>query len=221
MIGRNAPASRKNTPTGCNSLCRDGWVTVIAPPTDYVQITMKTESVCAHNYEPATTYAAGVTKNRPRRRSDEQRWADLADLTLIISREIQYRGYADERAQSLTQSEGMVMRYLLHSEPAAPSQIAAATGLQRTNLSTVLRGLEHKDLIQRQADPNDGRGVTVSPTDHGRANYALVRGEWATTVAAAADHDTAHLDAALTLLTAIKDGLSRTRPRSPSRHPPA
>jgi DNA-binding MarR family transcriptional regulator len=121
---------------------------------------------------------------------------------------------------SLTQSEGMVMRYLLQGEPAAPSQIAAATGLQRTNLSTTLRGLEHKGLIQRQANPSDGRGVTVSPTEHGRSNYALVRREWATAVGAAAGHDTTHLDATLTLLTAVRDGLTKSRPQTPSRHPP-
>jgi DNA-binding MarR family transcriptional regulator len=173
-----------------------------------------------------------VTKDQPlqdrRRRAgtssgttDEQRWTDLADLALIISREIQFRGYTDERALSLTQSEGIVMRYLFHSDPAAPSQIAAATGLQRTNLSTVLRGLEHKGLIQRQANPSDGRGVTVSPTERGRSNYTLVRHEWATAVAAAAGEDTTNLDAALALLATVKDGLARTRPPTSSGHPPA
>jgi DNA-binding MarR family transcriptional regulator len=192
---------------------------------------MKTEPVCADNYPPTTTYAGGVTKNQPRQRTrrparttlrsaDEQRWADLADLALIISREIQFRGYTDERALSLTQSEATVMRYVLQGEPAAPSQIAAATGLQRTNLSTTLRGLEHKGLIQRQANPSDGRGVTVSPTECGRSNYFLVRHEWAIAVAAAAGYDPANLDAALTLLTAVKDGLIKTRPQIPSRHPP-
>jgi DNA-binding MarR family transcriptional regulator len=170
-----------------------------------------------------------VTKNpsprrsprRARRSAAEESWADLADLALIISRELQYRGYTDPQAVELTQSEGMVMRYLLQGDPAAPSQIAAATGLQRTNLSATLRGLEHKGLIQRRANPADGRGVTVSPTDHGRSNYALVRHEWATAISEAAGHDDTHLDAALTLLTTITDGLTNTRPQNQSRHPPA
>lgn len=170
-----------------------------------------------------------MTKNPSPRRSPrrargsaEEGWADLADLALVISREIQYRGYTDPDAVGLTQSEGMVMRYLLQDEAAAaPSQIAAATGLQRTNLSTTLRSLEHKGMIQRQASPDDGRGVTVSPTDHGRANSALVRHEWATAVRDAAGGDDTHLDAALTLLSTIRDGLAETRPQSPSRHPPA
>ncbi|TCO46871.1 DNA-binding MarR family transcriptional regulator [Kribbella antiqua] len=151
----------------------------------------------------------------------EDGWVELADLALIISREIQYRGYTDKDAVGLTQSEGMVMRYLVTGEPAAPSQIAAATGLQRTNLSTTLRGLENKGLIRRQASPSDGRGVTVSRTERGRVNHVAVRHEWARAVSEAAAHDDTHLEAALTLLTAIKDGLTQNRPPTPSRHPPA
>lgn len=151
--------------------------------------------------------------------NDEKRWAELADLILIISREIQFRGYTDERAVPLSPSEGMVMRYLQHEPAAPPSRIATATGLQRTNLSTVLRGLEQKGLIERRADPGDRRGVTVHVTEHGRANYALVRREWAAAVSAAADHDSAHLDAALTLLGAMETGLAKSRPRPRAPHP--
>jgi len=139
-------------------------------------------------------------------------WAELADLVLIIAREIQFRGYSDERAVPLSQSEGMVMRYLLSVPSAPPSQIAVATGLQRTNLSTVLRGLEAKDLIDRQANPEDGRGVTVRATEQGKRNYALVRGEWATAVSAAAGAAAPGLAAALSLLRAVESGLTSTRP---------
>ncbi|WP_256333595.1 MarR family winged helix-turn-helix transcriptional regulator [Streptomyces sp. cf386] len=151
--------------------------------------------------------------------NDEQRWAELADLILIISREIQFRGYTDERAIPLSPSEGMVMRYLQHEPAAPPNRIATATGLQRTNLSTVLRGLEQKGLIERRADPGDRRGVTVHVTEHGRANYALVRREWAAAVSAAAHHDSTHLDAALTLLGAMETGLAKSRPRTRATHP--
>lgn len=151
--------------------------------------------------------------------NDEQRWAELADLVLIVSREIQFRGYTDERAVPLSPSEGMVMRYLQHEPAAPPSRIATATGLQRTNLSTVLRGLEQKGLIERRADPGDRRGVTVHVTERGRANYALVRREWAAAVSAAANHDSTHLDAALTLLSAMEAGLAKSRPRARATHP--
>ncbi|MEV0634985.1 MarR family transcriptional regulator [Streptomyces sp. NPDC050619] len=150
---------------------------------------------------------------------DDPRWAELADLVLIVSREIQFRGYTDERAVPLSPSEGMVMRYLQQQPAAPPSRIAASTGLQRTNLSTVLRGLEKKGLVERRADPGDGRGVTVHTTERGRANYALVRREWATAVAAAAGHDARHLDAARSLLAAVETGLARTRPQTRAARP--
>jgi DNA-binding MarR family transcriptional regulator len=169
-----------------------------------------------------------VTQQQSRRQAtadqrsgEQQQWAELADLALVISRELQYRGYTDERALPLTQSEGMVMRHLMREAPAAPSRIAMATGLLRTNLSTVLRGLERKGLIERQTNSDDRRGVTVSATARGRENYILVRREWAATVAEAAGHDTTRLEAALALLTDIKDGMIRTRPPGPSGHPTA
>ncbi|WP_406118984.1 MarR family winged helix-turn-helix transcriptional regulator [Streptomyces sp. NBC_00989] len=150
---------------------------------------------------------------------DGHRWAELADLVLIISREIQFRRYTDEQAVHLSQSEGMVMRYLKSDPDATPSRIAAATGLQRTNLSTVLRGLEQKGFIERHAHSDDGRGVTVHATERGLSNSVLVRQEWATTLSEAADHDTQDLDATLALLAAVEAGLTRERPRIRATRP--
>jgi len=149
--------------------------------------------------------------------ASDPRWADLADLILVIAREIQYHGYQDPEAVPLTQSEGMVMRYLQDHPGAAPSQIAAATGLQRTNLSAVLRGLERKGLAQRRTSTDDLRGAAIHPTERGRRNYALVRQEWASTVSGAADDDASSLDAALTLLRAVQVGLTAGRPPAPGR----
>lgn len=141
----------------------------------------------------------------------DNRWADLADLALIIAREIQFRGYSDERAVQLSPSEGMVMRHLQGDPAAPPSRIAAATGLQRTNLSTVLRSLEAKGLIERHVSPDDRRGVAVHLTERGRTNYAVVRQEWAAAVSAAAGGDTGDLDATLKLLKAVESGLVAAR----------
>jgi DNA-binding MarR family transcriptional regulator len=152
-------------------------------------------------------------------RDADQRWADLADLVLVIAREIKFRGYTDERALLLSQSEATVMRYLHQEESAAPSHIATSTGLQRSNLSTVLRTLEEKGLVERRPDPNDRRGVIVHRTEHGKTNYALVRREWAAAVSSAAGDDTTQLDAALTLLTAVKMGLLEMRPLTPVARP--
>jgi DNA-binding MarR family transcriptional regulator len=147
-------------------------------------------------------------RTRRLRNADEERWAELADLMLIIAREISVRPYTDARAHHLTQSEGTVMRHL-HTEPdAAPSRIAAVTGLQRTNLSTVLRSLESKGLVERHPTPDDARGVRVHLTDRGRTNYRVVRHEGATTLHTAADSNADNLDAALDLLAKIRTGLT-------------
>jgi DNA-binding MarR family transcriptional regulator len=147
-----------------------------------------------------------------------ERWARFADLVLIIAREIQFRGYSDERTVPLTASEGMVMRYLQSHPVAPPTQIASATGIQRTNLSTLLRGLERKGLLARRTSPDDRRGVTVHLTERGSSNYALVRREWATAVSMAAENDTSNLDKTLGLLGKIQAGLVKIRPRSAGRN---
>jgi DNA-binding MarR family transcriptional regulator len=145
-------------------------------------------------------------------RSHDPRWEAFADLVLIIAREIQFRGYPDERATPLTPSEGMVMRYLQSNNAANPTQIAAATGLQRTNLSTVLRQLERKGLIEKHACSDDARGITVHLTKRGAINYAAARREWGIAVSAAAGHSATDLDAALRLLGIVETGLVRNRP---------
>ena len=149
--------------------------------------------------------------------ADDPRWAELADLALVIAREIQFLGYHDPEAVPLTQTEGTVMRYLNAHDGAAPSVIAAETGLQRTNLATVLTGLQRKGLIERRQCPQDGRAATIHTTEHGRANYAVVRREWAEAVSTAAERDSAHLDSALALLREVRTGLVEARPSAPGR----
>jgi DNA-binding MarR family transcriptional regulator len=155
-----------------------------------------------------------VTRSGRRPRSGsraDHRWAELGDLALVVAREIQIRPYLDERVMHLSPSEGMVMRYLQGSDAATPTGIAAAVGLQRTNLSTVLRGLEHKGLIERSTNIEDRRVVAVELTDRGRGHYEMARNEWAAAIASAAGTDTDLLDAAIELLTRVRDGMTADR----------
>jgi DNA-binding MarR family transcriptional regulator len=150
--------------------------------------------------------AQRAVSDQTTKRPTEERWAEFADHVLEIAREIQFRGYTSPEAVSLTQSEGTVMRYLFAQPGALPSQVAAATGLQRSNLSAVLRGLEEKGLIERVPDPEDGRWVRVHPTAEALRNYALVRREWGSAVAAAARGDPA-VEKAVPLLAKVRAGL--------------
>jgi DNA-binding MarR family transcriptional regulator len=154
--------------------------------------------------------------SRGRKAATEEQWAEFADHVLEIAREIQVRGYTSPEAVSLTPSEGTVMRYLFPHPGALPSQVAFATGLQRSNLSTVLRGLEEKGLIERIADPEDGRAVRIHPTPKAIRNYATVRREWASAVAAAAGGDS-DAEAVLPLLASVRAGLVRERRSAGSR----
>jgi DNA-binding MarR family transcriptional regulator len=154
--------------------------------------------------------ARRVASERKPQRASEEQWAELADHVLEIAREIQVRGYTSPEAVSLTPSEGTVMRYLFPHPGALPSEVAFATGLQRSNLSAVLHGLEEKGLIERLPDPEDGRWVRIHPTPRAIRNYALVRREWGAAVAAAAEDDPA-VETALPLLARVRAGLVRGR----------
>jgi DNA-binding MarR family transcriptional regulator len=154
--------------------------------------------------------AQGTARGRTARRSTEEQWAEFADHVLEIAREIQFRPYTSSEAVSLTPSEGTVMRYLFPHPGALPSQVASATGLQRSNLSAVLRGLEKKGLIERVADPEDGRWVRIHPTARAIRNYELVRSEWAAIVATAAEGDPA-VETVLPILAKVRGGLVRLR----------
>jgi hypothetical protein len=60
----------------------------------------------------------------------------------------------------------------------------------------------------------------VHLTESGRTNYTIVRREWGEAVRAAADSHTTNLDAALALLTTVKEGLTKMRPNGPTHRPP-
>jgi DNA-binding MarR family transcriptional regulator len=108
------------------------------------------------------------------------------------------------------------MRYLFRHPWAQPSQVAFGTGLQRSNLSTVLRGLEEKGLVDYVADAEDASSVDIHPTPRAHRNYKLVCREWATAVSAAAEGE-GSVPATLPLLRKVADGLVHPR-QAESRH---
>ncbi|MEV6324095.1 MarR family transcriptional regulator [Nocardia sp. NPDC051787] len=152
---------------------------------------------------------AGRRVRRVSKASADQ-WADFADLVFAISREIKFPAYVNPEAVSLTPSEGTVMRYLHRHPGTTPSRVAHASGLQRTNLSTVLRSLEGKGLVERRSSAADGREVEIYPTAQGTSNYALVRKLWSECVYAATG-DTADLDSTVALLRKVEAGLVQLR----------
>lgn len=88
--------------------------------------------------------------------------ADLAEAIIGVGRELRLRPYPD--VVELTASEAHVMRHIDHHPGVTPSELARATGLQRSNMSTALRTLENRGFVERRTDPHDARGVNLFPT---------------------------------------------------------
>ena len=59
--------------------------------------------------------------------------------------------------------------------PLTPSGVAAREGIQRPTVTRVLARLEEQGLIERMADPRDGRSTFVSATKAGRELLAELR----------------------------------------------
>jgi DNA-binding MarR family transcriptional regulator len=139
--------------------------------------------------------------------TDEQ-FADLADVILALARTISTDGHLDPRVIDLTATEINVMRFVDRHPGASPGAVAAATGLQRSNLSRALRELEAKGMIERSSVESDGRLCLLHSTDRAAANLERLRANWSRLLTAAGA-DRRNLTAALTLLTELEAGLSR------------
>lgn len=63
----------------------------------------------------------------------------------------------------------LVVNQLTYNGAMRPSEIAAALGMSRTNVSKVVKRLEEAELAVRVADEDDERSVRVALTESGRA----------------------------------------------------
>ena len=134
--------------------------------------------------------------------------ADLADVVMAVSRAIKLRTAADPAVLDLSTTEVTVLRFIDHHPGISPSAVAAATGLQRSNLSRALRALEAKQLVRRSADPADNRQSLLQSTALAAENLAHIRAIWSgllrDALEGAGEHDIA---SALALLGTLERGL--------------
>lgn len=73
------------------------------------------------------------------------------------------------RDLGLTGQQRLVVRCIGKYPGLAASQLAASLHLDRGTISSALNRLEERGLIERRADPGDGRRVTLGLTKEGRA----------------------------------------------------
>lgn len=108
--------------------------------------------------------------------ADHELFADLADLVLNVGRLIRARTPTAPEVVPLTETERQVMRLVDLHPGCTPSDIASRARLQRTNVSTALRSLEAKGMVERTAG---GRNIAVVPTELARTNLQVLRRAWA------------------------------------------
>ncbi|AKK28578.1 MarR family winged helix-turn-helix transcriptional regulator [Mycobacterium sp. EPa45] len=135
--------------------------------------------------------------------------ADFAEAIIGVGRELRLRRYAD--VVELTPSEANVMRHIDHHPGVTPSDLARATGLQRSNMSTALRTLERRGFVERRTDPHDARGVNLFPTDRAAENLKRLRRQWAEQIQSALGGDRQGAAAAAALLERIEAALMADR----------
>ncbi|TIC86408.1 MarR family transcriptional regulator [Nocardioides sp. GY 10127] len=101
---------------------------------------------------------------------------DVADALTSVAR-VLLGAHFPRDAVRLTPNEVAVLRHV-HRHPGATSgETAAATGLQRSNLSTTLRSLEASGLVERRHG-DDARTVCLHVTAAAEASMQSVRQGW-------------------------------------------
>jgi DNA-binding MarR family transcriptional regulator len=86
------------------------------------------------------------------------------------ARRLRQEGHAD-----LTPSQGAALASVERHGPLTPSELAQRERVQRPTITRMLAGLEDRGLVQRAADPGDGRSSLISLTPAGRALLDDVR----------------------------------------------
>lgn len=82
------------------------------------------------------------------------------------------------RGDHLGLMDGLVLAALFFEapEPVKPSQLAAAFGATRANISHCVSSLEAKGLLHRRIDPNDARAFLLTLKPQGRRTAMRVIG---------------------------------------------
>ena len=117
---------------------------------------------------------------------------------------------------ALTPSQYEVLVTIVGQGPLRLADLALAEGLNPTMLSRIAGKLEASGLVDRVADPGDGRVVHLAASPGGRALVQQVRDERADALSEAleglTDDDRRRLSDALPVLEALTDRLKERSP---------
>jgi DNA-binding MarR family transcriptional regulator len=99
----------------------------------------------------------------------------LFDLAWLLPRTI---GAEDPGSAGLPHSELEMMRLLVRRPGLSVSEVASALDLQSSNVSTAMRSLVARGLIERRRDERDGRVTRLYPTDKAIAHRDEQEAAW-------------------------------------------
>jgi DNA-binding MarR family transcriptional regulator len=162
--------------------------------------------------ETLTTEASAPEPEQNNLSERETMLANLAALVNSIAREIDLRIEPRAEMAPMTPLEISVMSYLDEHSGATPCEAARDVGLQRSNLSAILRTLTAKRLIESRPDQQDGRKVHLYSTAEAKRNLVLRRASWARILAEAVSGDEP-LRPCLTALKLVNAALTAQRRR--------
>lgn len=154
-------------------------------------------------------YAQGVTTTAPTAAHvDDDDLADLADAIIAIAHRLTPRGRDSGDLIPLTGSEIEVVR-AVHAHPRiTPTQLSAAIGMGRNNISTAVRSLEARGIVVRHRPAGDGRSVELETTDLAAQNLQRARAVWVQRLRAATEPTVRDSAAARDALRRLADELS-------------
>ncbi|MDA0159056.1 MarR family winged helix-turn-helix transcriptional regulator [Solirubrobacter ginsenosidimutans] len=134
----------------------------------------------------------------------------LFDLAWLLPRTI---GAERDPRWVLPASELEVMRLLVRRPGASVNDVAAGLRLQPANVSTTVRSLEARGLVERRRDERDGRVVRLHPTALALEHREQQEASWGEALSRALEDlppaDAAQLRAAAPALRALAATLAR------------
>jgi DNA-binding MarR family transcriptional regulator len=114
-----------------------------------------------------------TTFPEPGTRSDVALTELASRLRLAITRTA--RRLRQEAGVDLGPSQAAALATIDRHGPLTPSDLARLERIQRPTATRIVDGLERAGLVERTADPADGRGCLVSATSAGRALLRRLR----------------------------------------------
>jgi DNA-binding MarR family transcriptional regulator len=140
--------------------------------------------------------------------------SDLAKVLARIGRGLRYRTRAAREALDVTYSEGELLRLLDRRPGIRVHEAALELGVASNSVSTLVKQLSRSGLIERTADPLDGRAACLQLTPLAK--------DWVTRVgnareevisralASLEDADRAAIEAAVPAMTRFAKAISRS-----------